>query len=47
MNHEDRVEMLGGMKAHAPAEVFEGVWTLSGSVLEPSDRSALARALAV
>ena len=47
MNHEDRVDMLGGMRAHAPAGVFEGVWTLAGSVLESSDRSALARALAV
>ena len=47
MNHEDRVDLLGGMQANAPAEVFEGVWTLAGSVLESSDRGKLARALAI
>ena len=47
MNHEDRVDLLGGMQANAPAEVFEGVWSLAGSVLESADRSKLARALSV
>lgn len=46
MNLEDRVEMLGGMQANAPAEVFEGVWNLAGSVLDAADRSTLARRLA-
>ncbi len=42
MNIDDRVEMLGGMRADAPAEVFDGVWGLAGSVLDPSDLTALA-----
>ena len=42
MNIEDRTEMLGGMQAGAPPEVFAGVWALSESVLAPSDRAALA-----
>ena len=45
MNLDDRTEMLGGMRAGAPAEVFEGVWSLAGSVLDPADRSALASRL--
>lgn len=45
MNLEDRVEMLGGMLAEAPAPVFEGVWSLAGSVLAPADRNALAARL--
>jgi hypothetical protein len=47
MNLEDRVEMLGGMRAEAPAEVFAGVWSLAGSVLSPADRTALAKRLSV
>ena len=35
MNVDDRTELLGGMKAGAPAEVFAGVWGLVGSVLAP------------
>lgn len=42
MNVEDRTELLGGMRAGAPAEVFEGVWALAGSVLSPADHRALA-----
>ena len=42
MNVDDRAEMLGGMQAGAPAEVFEGIWGLAGSVLEPADHRALA-----
>ena len=42
MNLADRVEMLGGMRAEAPAEVFSGVWSLAGSVLDPADHAALA-----
>jgi hypothetical protein len=45
MNVDDRVEMLGGMRAGAPAEVFDGVWSLARSVLEPTDATALARRL--
>lgn len=42
MNIDDRVEMLGGMRDTAPAEVFDGVWSLAGSVLEPSELAGLA-----
>ena len=45
MNIDDRTAMLGGMRAGAPAEVFEGVWGLAGSVLQPEDHRALARRL--
>ena len=41
MNIDDRTEMLGGMQAGAPAEVFAGVWGLVGSVLTPQDHAAL------
>ncbi|QYG92698.1 hypothetical protein HC251_09810 [Iamia sp. SCSIO 61187] len=47
MNLDDRAEMLGGMRAGAPAEVFQGVWSLAGSVLRPADRDALAARLAL
>jgi hypothetical protein len=45
MNVDNRVELLGGMRASAPAEVFAGVWGLAGSVLEPSDHASLATRL--
>ena len=45
MNIDDRTALLGGMRAGAPAEVFDGVWSLVGSVLEPDDHRALARRL--
>jgi hypothetical protein len=45
MNVDGRAELLGGMRAGAPAEVFEGVWRLAGSVLEPADVTSLARRL--
>ena len=41
MNLEDRTELLGGMRAGAPAEVFAGVWGLAGSVLAPADLAAV------
>jgi hypothetical protein len=47
MNNDDRTEMLGGMQAGAPPEVFAGVWSLVGSVLEPRDVTVLARRLGV
>ena len=42
MNVEDRTDLLGGMQAGAPAEVFQGVWGLATSVLEIRDVEALA-----
>ncbi len=45
MNLDDRTDMLGGMRAQAPAEVFQGVWGLAGTVLEPCDLAALAQRL--
>ena len=47
MNIDDRAEMLGGMQAGAPPEVFAGVWSLVGSVLEVHDVAVLARRLGV
>jgi hypothetical protein len=47
MNIEDRVELLEGMRASAPPEVFAGVWALAGSVLAPADHEALGRRLGV
>ncbi len=41
MNIDDRAELLGGMQAGAPPEVFAGVWALAGSMLTPSDYQAL------
>ncbi len=46
MNIDDRTELLGGMQAGAPAEVFAGVWGLVGSLLSPNDVAALATRLA-
>ena len=45
MNIDDRAALLSGMQAGAPAEVFAGVWSLVGSVLDVADRRALARRL--
>ena len=42
MNVDNRVELLTGMRAGAPAEVFAGVWGLTGSVLTPADYEQLA-----
>lgn len=41
MNVDDRTELLGGMREGAPAEVFDGVWGLVRSVLDPADAAAL------
>jgi hypothetical protein len=41
MNNDDRTEMLGGMKADAPAEVFERVCGLASQVLLPDDFAAV------
>ncbi len=47
MNVDGRTELLGGMQAGAPAEVFEGVWSLAGSVLDPRDVAAVASRLGI
>lgn len=45
MNVDDRAELLGGMRAGAPAEVFAGVCALAESVLSPAAWSATAARL--
>jgi hypothetical protein len=45
MNADDRAEMLGGIRATAPAEAFAGVVSLARSVLEPADFAATAARL--
>jgi hypothetical protein len=47
MNIEDRAEVLGGMQAAAPPEVFAGVWNLAKSALAPADALALGNRLGV
>jgi hypothetical protein len=47
MNLDDRAELLGGMQAEAPPEVFAGVWGLAGSVLAGPDHAALAARLGI
>ena len=42
MNVDDRTELLGGMRATAPAEAFAGVWSLAKSVLSVDDHRAVA-----
>lgn len=42
MNVDDRTDLLGGMRATAPAEAFNGVWSLAKSVLTPNDSHAVA-----
>jgi hypothetical protein len=47
MNVEDRTELLGGMKATAPADAFAGVWSLAKSVLPTDDHRAVAVRLGI
>ena len=47
MNLDDRAELLGGMRAGAPAEVFQGVWGFVGTLLVPADHRALAARLGI
>jgi hypothetical protein len=47
MNIDDRTELLGGMQQGAPAEVFDGVWSLVKSVLVPAEAVALGRRLGI
>ena len=47
MNVEDRVELVGGMKATMPPEIFAGTWSLIESVLSPADAKQLATRLGI
>jgi iron-sulfur cluster repair protein YtfE (RIC family) len=47
MNIDNRAELLGGIRAGAPAPMFEGVWGLAGSVLTPADQAALGLRLGI
>ena len=47
VNVVDRTEMLGGMRATAPAEVFEAPWALAGRVLSPRESRTTASRLGV
>jgi hypothetical protein len=47
MNVDGRAELLGGMQANAPRQVFEGIWGLSASVLVPADHAAVAVRLGI
>ena len=47
MNVDDRTELLGGMRATAPAEAFAGVWSLAKSVLPTEDHRAVAVRLGI
>lgn len=47
MNVDDRTEMLGGIKAHAPAEAFDGIWRLAQSVLTAEEHRAVGDRLGV
>ncbi len=47
MNIDDRVGLLGGVRAAAPAEAFEAVVGLAGSVLRPADFASLTERMEV
>jgi Hemerythrin HHE cation binding domain len=47
MNVDGRAELLGGMQANAPQQVFEGIWGLSAAVLAPADQTAVAMRLGI
>jgi hypothetical protein len=47
MNIDDRAELLGGMRANAPGDVFSGTWALTTSVLPSDDLEALAERVGV
>jgi len=47
MNVDDRTELLGGLRAGAPAEVFAGVWGLTNAILAPADVAAVAARLGI
>ncbi len=45
MNVDDRTELLGGMQAGAPPEVFAGVWGLAVTVVPADDLAVVAARL--
>jgi hypothetical protein len=45
MNVDDRTELLGGIRADAPDEVFAGIWDLAASALTAGDVAAVAARL--
>jgi hemerythrin HHE cation binding domain-containing protein len=47
MNVDDRTELLGGVRASAPPEVFAGNWALAASVLQDRDMQELAARLGI
>jgi hypothetical protein len=47
MNVDDRTELLGGMRATAPAEAFDATWGLVASVLPADDVAPLAARLGI
>jgi hypothetical protein len=47
MNIDDRTELLGGVQATAPAEVFAGIWGLVGSVLPAAEVAPLGARLGI
>jgi hypothetical protein len=47
MNVDDRTELLGGVRASAPPEVFAGNWALAASVLPDPDMRQLATRLGI
>jgi hypothetical protein len=47
MNVDDRVELLSGLQAAAPPEVFAGVTALAAGVLAPTDFAAVAGRLGI
>ncbi len=47
MNIDNRVDLLGGMRAGAPPQIFEGIWGLANAVLDSADADALGRRLGI
>ncbi|HVX16784.1 MAG TPA: hemerythrin domain-containing protein [Acidimicrobiales bacterium] len=41
MNVDDRTELLAGIRMSGPPEAFDGVWELTGSLLDATDLAAL------
>jgi hypothetical protein len=47
MNVDDRTELVGGMQAGAPPEVFAGLWSLVQSALTSAEAAAVAGRLGI
>ena len=47
MNVDDRTELVGGMQAGAPPEVFAGLWSLARSALTNEDAAQVAARLGI